>query len=168
MNNTVAIVTASLLTLGLVAGASAQTTRPSTETKRDSTAVRDNAAQRPAWAPEAGEVDSSKIIGMRVKTASDNKDAGEIDRLIVNPSDGKISHAIMGKGGVLGVGETKLALKWSDLKIQRDPDNANKWVAIVDRAKLDTAPRYEARKDRDTTPAASPGTSRPAEPSKKY
>jgi hypothetical protein len=171
VKNTVMVITASLLTVGLATGVSAQTPRPSTDTKRDSTAGRDNAAQRPAWSPEAGHVDSSKIIGMRVRTTADNKDAGEIDAVIVNPSDGKITHVVMGQGGLLGIGETKLALAWSDLKIQRDPDNADKWVALVDRAKLDAAPRYQARKDRDTAPAASPASppaSRPAEPAKKY
>jgi hypothetical protein len=63
---------------------------------------------------------------------------------------------VLGRGGVLGVGEQKIVLMWSDLKIQPDPTNRNRRVAMVDQAKIDSAPRYEAR--RDGAPAASPRT----------
>ena len=52
----------------------------------------------------------------------------------------------------------KAEVKWSDIKLQRDPDNEDRWLAVVDQAKLDAAPRFEARKDRDSVPAASPST----------
>jgi hypothetical protein len=81
---------------------------------------------------------------------------GEIDQLIVDPSDGKITHVVLGRGGLLGVGEQKVVLPWSDLQIQADPDNRNRWVAMTDQTKIDSAPRYEAR--RDAPPAASPAT----------
>jgi hypothetical protein len=42
------------------------------------------------------------------------------------------------------------------LQIQADPDNRNRWVAMTDQTKIDSAPRYEAR--RDAPPAASPAT----------
>jgi sporulation protein YlmC with PRC-barrel domain len=160
----VIVFTASLLSVAVAAGVSAQT-RPSDTTTKSTTD-----AQRQAWAPDPGAVETSKLIGTKVKT-TDGKAVGEIDQFVVNPSDGKITHAILGKGGVLGIGETKLVLKWSDVKLQHDPDRSDRWVAIVDQAKLDSAPRYEARKDRDTAPAASPGTTppagRPSEPTKK-
>ena len=146
---------AALLSVAVASGASAQT-RPS-DTPSKST----NDAQRQAWSPEAGAVESSKLIGTKVKTV-DGKTVGEIDQLIVNQADGKITHAVLGKGGVLGLGETKLVLKWSDVKLQHDTDHSDRWVAVVDQAKLDSAPRYEARKDRDAAPAASPGTTPPA------
>ena len=129
---------AALLSVAVASGASAQT-RPS-DTPSKST----NDAQRQAWSPEPGAVETSKLIGTKVKTV-----------------DGKITHAVLGMGGVLGLGETKLVVKWSDLKLQHDTDRPDRWVAVVDQAKLDTAPRYEARKG-DATPAASPSSTPPA------
>ena len=173
MNKVVIALIATLLSLGLAAGAWAQA-RPSGDpgTKRtaDDTKRVDD-AQRQVWSPDPNGLESSKLIGTRVK-APDGKSIGSIDQLIVSQSDGKVTHAVIGKGGMLGVGETKLVLKWSDMKLQRDPDSPDRIVAVVDEAKLDAAPRYEARKDRDTAPAASPSTPPPAkrssEPAKKY
>ena len=180
MNKVVIVLTASLLGVGLTTGAWGQTsqTSPSRPSGDTSTTKRTDDKQRQAWTPDPGAVETSKLIGTRVKTA-DGKDVGEIDQLIVSQSDGKITHAVLGKGGMLGIGETKLVVNWSDVKLQRDPDKADRWVAMIDQAKLDSAPRYEARKDRDTAPAASPGSTPPAgrsseptkkssEPAKKY
>ena len=153
MKKPVIAFTAFLLGLGLAGGAWGQT-RPSSEPART-----DN-AQRSAWSPESGAVETGKLVGTRVQTV-DGKRVAEIDNLIVNQADGKITHAVLGKGGMLGIGETKLVLKWSDIKLQRDPDHADRWVAVVEQAKLDAAPRYEARKDRDTAPAASPSATPP-------
>jgi len=171
----VIVLTASLLGAGLATGAWGQATQ--TRPSGDTSTQRTDDKQRQAWSPDPGAVETSKLIGTRVKT-TDGKDVGEIDQLIVSQSDGKITHAVLGKGGVLGIGETKLVLNWSDVKLQRDPDKPDRWVAMVEQAKLDSAPRYEARKDRDTAPAASPGTkppagrssepAKPSEPAKKY
>jgi sporulation protein YlmC with PRC-barrel domain len=155
VKNVAAVLTASVLSLALAFTASAQT-RPSTEAK----------PARPAWAPQASAVEASKLVGMKVKN-DQGKDIGEIDKLIVDHGDGRISHVVLGRGGVLGVGEQKVVLAWSDLKIQPDPNNRNRMVATVDQGKVDNAPRYEARRDRDTAPAASPSTSQPRS-DKKY
>jgi sporulation protein YlmC with PRC-barrel domain len=146
VKKTASVLTATFLALTLAGTAAAQT-RPST----DPSAGRE--PQRQAWAPDANALESSRLIGMKVKNAQ-NKDVGEISQLIVDPS-GKITHVVVGKGGVLGVGEQRVVLQWPDLKLQADPDNRTRWIAMVDQAKLDSAPRYEARRD---TPAASPTT----------
>ena len=149
-------IAAFLLALGVASGASAQT-RPS----GDATATpRTDDSQRPVWAPEAGTIETGKLIGTKVQTA-DGNDVGSIDQLIVSHKDGKITHAVISKGGVLGMGATKLVVKWSDVKLQRDPDHESRVLGVVDLAKIDAAPRYEARKEADTAPAASPAT-RPA------
>jgi sporulation protein YlmC with PRC-barrel domain len=146
MYKAASVFTASLLTLALAVTSSAQT-RPAGEPGTQ--------AQRQAWAVPSTSVESRHIVGMTVKSTQ-GKDVGEIDQLIVNPSDGKITHVVLGRGGLMGVGEQKVVLSWSDLKIQADPDNRNRWVAMTDQAKIDSAPRYEAR--RDAPPAASPAT----------
>jgi sporulation protein YlmC with PRC-barrel domain len=160
VKKTATALTATFLGLALAVTASAQSqTRPGTDpaTPRQDTSRTE--PQRQAWAPSGDAVESRKIIGMKVKNAQ-GRDLGEIDQLIVDRSEGKVTHAVVGKGGVLGVGEQKLVLSWSDLQMQPDPNNRDRMIATVDQAKVDAAPRYEAR--RDTAPAASPGA--PSQP----
>ena len=109
---------------------------------------------RPAFKMETNHLDSKKVVGMRIKGA-DGKDLGEIDQLIVNMGSGKITHAIVGLGGLAGVGERHVVVPWSELKFTRDGDRT---VATIDRAKLETAPRFTRDSDRDRVPAASPAT----------
>ena len=150
MHKLASVLTVSLLTLALAATASAQA-KPSGEPK----------PQRQAWALPSTAMEAKQVIGMRVKN-DQGKDVGEIDQLIVDPSDGKITHVVLGRGGMLGVGEQKVVVAWSDMKIQPDATARNRWVAMVDQAKVDSAPRYEAR--RDTAPAASPSTTPSTQP----
>lgn len=143
-----AIATASLV-LPLALNASAEQKSEKSEMHRDSDKM------RTAWTKPADVVESKKLIGARVKGA-DGKDVGEIDQLLVNQDDGKISHVVIGKGGFAGIGETKLVLPWSDMKLRWED---NKAVVSVDTAALDRAQRYEARdRDRDRAPSASPTT----------
>ncbi len=146
MRKTASVLTVLLLSAALAVTASAQT-RPSGDTATK--------PQRQAWSAPSTAVDTKQLVGMKVKNAQ-GKDVGEIDQLIVDPADGKITHAVLGRGGVLGMGEQKVVLAWSELKMQPDPNNRTRWVAMVDQAKIDSAPRYEAR--RDAAPAASPMT----------
>jgi sporulation protein YlmC with PRC-barrel domain len=145
--------TASVLTLATVFGAAAQT-RPSTESP--SRAEISSKVQRQAWAPQSGAMEASKLIGTKVKNDA-GKDMGEIDQLIVDSSSGKVSQVVVDCGGVAGVGEQKVVLDWSDVKLQADPKNRSRMVATVDQAKLDSAPRYEARRDRPRRAPGRPG-----------
>ena len=108
---------------------------------------------RAAFTLESGHVDTKHIIGMKV-VGADGKRVGEIDQLIMNPKDGKVSHAIVGLGGLAGVGERHVVVPWSDVKIQGAGKDMS---AMIDRAALDNARRY-TRDARDTAPAASPAT----------
>ena len=146
MRKTASVLTVSLLSAALAVTASAQT-RPSGDMATK--------PQRQAWSAPSTAVDTKQLVGMKVKN-DQGKDVGEIDQLIVDPAAGKITHAVLGRGGMLGVGEQKVVLAWSDLKMQPDANNRTRWVAMVDQAKIDSAPRYEAR--RDVAPAASPTT----------
>lgn len=143
MKTIVSVLTAAFVSLALAVTVSAQTA-PTTRTQ----------PQRQAWTPEANAMEASRLMGMKVRT-DQGKEVGEISQLIVDHSSGKVTHVVLGRGGVLGVGEQRVALPWSDVKIQRDTDR-NRMVAMVEQSKIDSAPRYEAR--RDTAPAASPAT----------
>jgi len=111
---------------------------------------------RAAFTVDSGHMDSKHLIGMKVNTP-DDKHVGEIDQLIVNTRDGKVSHVVVGLGGLAGVGEKHVVVPWSQVKMRHEGRDRDKGVAIIDRATLDGAPRY-VRAERDRTPAASPST----------
>ena len=116
----------------------------------------------PAWKHDAGLHETKDIIGTRIKNA-EGKDLGEIDQLLID-RNGKVTHVVIGIGGLAGVGEKKVVVPWSDLKFA--PVAAGKKNAItMDGAKLDSAPRYERAARSDVAPSASPRTGSPVKDS---
>ena len=109
----------------------------------------------PVWKNSAGLHETKDIIGTRVKNVA-GKDLGEIDQLLID-RNGKVSHVVIGLGGVAGVGEKKVVVPWSDLKFA--PVAEGKKNAItMDEMKLEGAPRYDRTARSDMAPAASPRT----------
>ena len=104
-------------------------------------------------------LDARDIIGMWIKDELD-KTVGTVADLLVDPNTGRISHVVVGLGGVLGVGEKKVVIPWDDLKAAMRTDGA-KPTATMNEAKLEGAPRYEAgastgRDGTPSSPSASP------------
>ena len=140
--------------------ADAQTSRPADRpaSDREISKQRDTRDTRPAWKNDANLHDSGDIVGTRIKNA-EGKDIGEIDRLLIDPQSGKVSHVVVGLGGFLGVGEKKVVVPWSDLKMSAAHEG-KKALITMDQAKLESAPRYERTASRaDRSPSASPSTS---------
>ena len=128
------------------AAISAQT-RPADKPARDTADTK-----APAW-KHPGLHESKDIVGTRIKNA-DGKDLGEIDQLLIN-RNGKVSHVVIGLGGLAGMAEKKVVVPWSDLKFA--PVTEGKKNAItMDETRLESAPRYERSARSDTPPAASP------------
>lgn len=130
---------------------SAQSTRPGDKPPRD--------IKAPAWKNDAGLHETKDIIGTRIKN-TEGKDLGEIDRLLIDTRSGKVSHVVIGLGGLAGVGEKKVVVPWSDLKFA--PVTEGKKNAItMDQAKLESAPRYDRSARAEYSPSASPRTTSP-------
>ena len=110
----------------------------------------------PVWKQDAGVHDTKEIIGTRIKNL-DGKDLGEIDQLLID-RNGKVSHVVIGVGGLAGVGEKKVVVPWSELKMASATDG-RKPAIMMDQAKLESAPRYERSARADRSPSASPSTS---------
>jgi hypothetical protein len=127
----------------------------SSDTKTRSTTERTK-RDRQAWSNTQGLHESSDIIGATVE-APDGKDLGKVDALLMD-SDGKVSHAVIGVGGLLGVGEDKVVVPFSALKMSHD--SGRKAKITVDQAALDQAPKYVKASERQ--PAASPRTGAPS------
>jgi sporulation protein YlmC with PRC-barrel domain len=118
--------------------------------------AQDKVTKDRAFTLDSAHMDSKHLIGMSVKTP-DGKRAGEIDQLIVDMNNGKVTHVIVGVGGVVGVGERHVVVPWSQVKIRHEGTDRKDVFALIDRTTLDNAPRY-TRVDRDRVPAASPST----------
>ena len=145
--------TSALMTLSFVGliplAAFAQTRAADAPTKPSSK------VERAAWANKEGLHDTKDIIGTRIKNAQ-GKDIGEVDALLVDPKDGKVTHAVVGLGGFLGIGEEKVVVPWSDIKVAAHQEG-KKAVITMDQSILERAPKYVKASDR--APAASPATS---------
>lgn len=113
----------------------------------------------PVWKNDAGLHETKDIIGTRVKNTQ-GKDLGEIDQLLID-RNGRVTHAVIGMGGLAGVGEKKVVVPWSELKFAPVAEGKKNAVTI-DEARLESAPRYDRSTRSEAAPAASPRTPSPA------
>jgi len=112
------------------------------------------APTRPIWR-ELRLSEARNVLGMRIKNEQ-GRDVGEIDNLLIDTQNGRISHVVVAVGGFMGVGEKKVVVPWSDLRIASEGKTS---VATLDQAKLESAPLWDriVRGDREPgAPSASP------------
>jgi len=81
---------------------------------------------------------ASSIVGMKV-TNQANETLGNIEDLVVDMKTGKISYAVLGVGGFLGIGEKYIAVPPSAFNIGTDEKTL---VLQADKAKLQAAPSF--------------------------
>ncbi|HRN83415.1 MAG TPA: PRC-barrel domain-containing protein [Hyphomicrobium sp.] len=94
-----------------------------------------------ATAQSADEWRSSRLVGTAVYNEA-NERVGDISELVLD-ADGKISHAVIGVGGFLGIGEKLVAVNFSDLNIARE-ENGNARVTMnTTKEALQNAPDYK-------------------------
>jgi hypothetical protein len=105
----------------------------------DSAAVKDSGTFSSAQA--ADEWRSSKLVGLPVYNAANEK-IGDINDLILGP-DGKISKAVIGVGGFLGLGEKLVAMDFGDLQLNRDADGTMRVTVNSTKETLESAPDFE-------------------------
>lgn len=63
---------------------------------------------------------ASRVTGTKVKDAS-GKDVGEVEDIVLDKTSNSILFAVVGFGGLLGVGEKYHAVPWKELNY--DPDS---------------------------------------------
>jgi sporulation protein YlmC with PRC-barrel domain len=111
---------------------------------------------RAAWTNTQGLRESSDVIGATVENKN-GKNIGKVDALLIDMKDGKVSHAVVGLGGFLGMGKDKVVVPYSALTIT-ERAAGRKATVVADQTELSSAPKYVKTSDR--TPAASPRTDR--------
>jgi len=81
---------------------------------------------------------ASSIVGMKVKNQNDET-LGAIEDLVVDLQTGKISYAVLGVGGFLGIGEKYIAVPPSSFSPGLDEKTL---VLNADKAKIQAAPGF--------------------------
>lgn len=144
-SSSVILLSSAALVLGLALQGAAQAPPASRPPDRPATTAPATMAPRETWRNTQGLHDSATIVGTRVKNAQ-GKDIGEIDQLLIDPARGAVTHAVIGVGGFLGIGEKKVVVPWSDVKVAMDHAKPGGRPAVtIDQATLERAPRYDPR-----------------------
>ena len=79
---------------------------------------------------------SKKVIGTNVKDLSGTK-IGEVEDIVLDKTSGNIMFAVVGFGGVMGIGEKFHPLPWSTLSYDEDEDS---YVVSITKDELQSAP----------------------------
>jgi PRC-barrel domain len=88
-------------------------------------------------------IGSDKVEGTAVYGADRTK-IGSIERVMIDKVSGKVSYAVLGFGGFLGIGDDHYPLPWQSLKYDTDLGG---YVTGITVAQLQDAPKYS--KDND-------------------
>jgi hypothetical protein len=90
-------------------------------------------------------IGSDKVEGTAVYGADDNK-IGSIERVMIDKVSGRVSYAVLGFGGFLGLGNDHYPLPWQSLKYDT---RLGGYVAGVTEEQLRGAPKFGGDRDWD-------------------
>ena len=83
-------------------------------------------------------IGSDKVEGTAVYGADGNK-IGAIERVMIDKKSGRVSYAVLGFGGFLGIGDDHYPLPWQSLKYDT---SLGGYVTGVTEEQLKNAPKY--------------------------
>lgn len=83
-------------------------------------------------------IGSDKVEGTAVYGANDEK-IGSIERLMIDKKTGNVSYAVLGFGGILGIGDDHYPLPWQSLKYDTNLGGYRTGVTVE---QLKDAPKY--------------------------
>ena len=87
-------------------------------------------------------VDANSIIGATVR--AQGKDIGKVERLMVDPKDGRVRTVVIQQGGTLGIGGKSVSMPWESVKVGQDGDRI---VVTAEQQMLEQAPAASPRSD---------------------
>jgi sporulation protein YlmC with PRC-barrel domain len=127
--------------LALASGAAAQS---STGSQPSSGTDQPAASQSPSSpsAPSGVLVDASSIIGATVR--AQGKDIGKVERLMLDPKDGRVRAVVVQQGGTLGMGGKNVSVPWESVKVGQD---GGRIVVTAEQQMLEQAPAASPRTD---------------------
>ena len=71
----------------------------------------------------------------------DSDELGTVRHVMIDVASGRVAYAVLGFGGVFGIGEALLPIPWSALSHDADRDAL---VLDIARERLERAPRFDA------------------------
>ncbi len=80
---------------------------------------------------------ASQLMGINV-TSKDGDNLGQVQDLVINPQNGKVKFALVGKGFMAGAGETMFPVPWRAVNVKSERN----FVLNVDQQKLRSAPMW--------------------------
>ena len=96
-------------------------------------------------------IGSDKVEGTAVYGADDNK-IGSIERVMIDKKSGRVSYAVLGFGGFLGLGNDHYPIPWPSLKYDT---RLGGYVTGVTEMQLRGAPKYGDDRDWNWTDTTS-------------
>lgn len=88
-------------------------------------------------------IGSDKVEGTAVYGADGNK-IGSIERIMIEKISGRVSYAVLGFGGFLGLGNDHYPLPWPSLKYNTDLGGYQTMITVD---QLNGAPKYASDDD---------------------
>ena len=144
----VALVTGIALASGAAAQSSGTSSPPSGASSQSSSGASStdqssaSQAQSSSSAQTGVLVDANSIIGATVR--AQGKDVGKVERLMVDPKDGRVRSVVVQQGGTLGMGGKSVSMPWESVKVGQDGD---KIVVTAEQQMLEQAPAASPRTD---------------------
>ena len=129
------------LVIAGAAGAQSSGMSPSPSTDSSSTSQSSPSVSGPS-AQSGVLVDANAVIGATVR--SQGKDVGKVERLMLDPKDGRVRTVVVQQGGTLGVGGKSIAIPWESVKVGQD---GGKIVVTAEQQMLEQAPSASPRGD---------------------
>jgi sporulation protein YlmC with PRC-barrel domain len=86
------------------------------------------------------EVRLSKLKDAKI-TSKSGEDLGKMEDLMIDPQTGKIRYVILGRGGLLGIGEKLVPVPWKAINVSSEKE----FTLNVDKQKLKSAPTVDKR-----------------------
>ena len=129
--------------VALASGAAAQsssTSPPSSSDQSSSSTAPSSPSGQPAQSGVL--VDTSSIIGATVR--AQGRDVGKVERLMLDPKDGRVRTVVIQQGGTLGMGGKSVSMPWESVKVGQDGD---KIVVTAEQQMLEQAPAASPRTD---------------------
>jgi sporulation protein YlmC with PRC-barrel domain len=119
-----------------------QSTSPSPQPGSSSSSSQP-ASSGPAQAAQGVLVDANALVGATVRSP-EGKDIGKVERLMVDPKDGRVRTVVIQQGGTLGIGGKSVSMPWESMEVARDGDSI---VLTAEQQMLDQAPAASPRTD---------------------
>ena len=129
--------------VALASGAAAQSSSTSTPSPSDQSSSSTAPSSPSGQSAQSGVlVDTSSIIGATVR--AQGKDVGKVERLMLDPKDGRVRTVVVQQGGTLGMGGKSVSMPWESVKVGQDGD---KIVVTAEQQMLEQAPAASPRTD---------------------